>query len=62
MEKEKVLKALGYCAAGVCGDCPYEDVENCDSEMCKDAISLLKANGAITSSFLDYTNQVPTTE
>ena len=44
MEKKHVINSLGCCAAGICESCHYRGVDDCDSEMCKDAIALLKAN------------------
>lgn len=47
MEKGKVLKALEICAnSSGCNACPYHQEHDCDSKMCKDALSLLKANEA----------------
>ena len=46
MEKANVIKALEICGANrSCSkDCPYHDMEKCDSKMCLDAMALLKAN------------------
>lgn len=55
MEKAKVIKALELCGhisnphvrgISACEGCPYIGMDNCDEQMCKDAISLLKANDA----------------
>lgn len=44
MVKENVIKALTLCADGNgnCTGCPYYGIGNCDSEMCDDAVALLK--------------------
>ena len=45
-EREKVIKGLECCSDAVskCGNnCPYWDIENCESSMQDDALALLKA-------------------
>ena len=49
MDKAKVINALRCCAYGACHDCPYDGMENCDMEMCSDAIALIKANEPIAT-------------
>lgn len=46
MEREKVIKGLECCSDAVseCGkNCPYYGIENCQSSMQADALTLLKA-------------------
>lgn len=41
-----MIKALEMCTKGTCcyeDECPYWEIENCDAQMCNDAIALLKA-------------------
>lgn len=48
MDKANVMKALELCgkvgSLANCAVCPYADMELCDSNMCKDALALLKAS------------------
>ncbi len=48
MDKANIIKALELCGSGNgirnCNECPYDGMECCDTQMCKDAIALLKAN------------------
>lgn len=46
MDKKNVMKALSLCGTGSesCTGCPYYSMGNCDSHMCDDALTLLKAD------------------
>lgn len=49
-EREKVIKGLECCSDAVleCGEnCPYWNIENCQSSMQDDALALLKAQEPI---------------
>lgn len=55
MEKANVIKALTLCADGNCSGCPYYGIGNCDSEMCDDAVALLKASETPKATAIKYT-------
>lgn len=46
MNKHDVMKALIMCGTGntTCTGCPYYGINDCDSRMCDDALSLLQSN------------------
>lgn len=46
MNKHDVMKALSLCGTGstTCTECPYYGMNDCDSRVCDDALSLLQSN------------------
>lgn len=46
MNKHDVMKALSLCGTGrtTCSECPYYGMNDCDSRVCDDALSLLQSN------------------
>lgn len=59
MKKENIIKALELCGEAdgrlSCAECPYDGIEYCDGQMCRDAVALLKASEAPKANTLKYT-------
>lgn len=55
MEKANVIKALKLCVAGICEECPYYGIANCNSKMNDDAVAMLEESETPKAAAPKYT-------
>lgn len=53
MNKEEIVKALGICyyPMGRCKECPYNGVDDCNTALCRDALTVINMQTAIIEQY-----------